>query len=506
MAIAFDAVPANARVPLFWPEIRPAQSPYIRSLKMLLIGRATEASTGDVDVPTILSAADAAEMWGRGSMLAHMYEVARMNGGPFIEIWGMALPKDVAFVAATGSITVTATAPKDSSLAITLGGRTFFVIVRKTDTTAQIATKIKNAINTKPFLYVTAAVEVLTPTRVDLTCRWKGVSGNRIDITLTSFGNVDRVARKILTVVQLAGGVGEPSISGGLAKLGAQEFDVIVPADYTAPAAMAIYEDFMNGSTGRWSPSKQLYGHFFVGYRGSLSAQTTFGDLHNDPHISVIGVENSPSPAWLWGAALGAVACIHWAAPPEISRPLHTLQLQGVIVPTAMESWWDLTERQNLIDYGISTFKVGDNRQPVIDRVVTLRKTNAWGDPDPSWLDAVTMFQAAFFTRFMRSAITGAFPRSALTTENTGIPGFASPEQIKNVILVAYLFLVREGLVENYPLFAEALIVERNAIDANRVDIMMRPDLVNQLVIVAAAIETHLQLNELSLASTRSLE
>lgn len=501
MPIAFDAVPSNALVPLFWPEIRPAQEPINSSLKLLLIGRAEHTSNGPTSTPTILSSASAEEMWGRGSMLAHMYETARLNAGPWAEIWGMAMEKDVDAIAAHGHITVTNVATRDGNLKILIGGRQINITVRPEFTQSQVANKIRNAINAKKSLSVSAAIDVGTPTRVDLTCKWRGVSGERIPITFNFWGNENRFANHMVNLSQnMTGGVGEPSLA--FAALGGQAFDVIACADYSSGPRTASMEAFLNGQTGRWSPHQQLYGHIFIGMNNAFADAITWAQAHNDPHLSVIPVDGSATPAWEWGAAVAALATVHWAAPPEISRPLQTLQLRNVLVPEGIDKWWDLTERQLLLQYGLSAWHVGYNRAPILDRIVTTRKTNAWGDPDPSWRDAITMFQAVYFTRFMRSQVTGAFPRAALTDENTGIPGFASPEQIKATLLHAYRFLQQQGLVENYEAFANALIVERNDIDANRVDVLIRADMVNQLRIVAVVVETNLQLRELSEATT----
>ena len=52
---------------------------------------------------------------------------------------------------------------------------------------------------------------------------------------------------------------------------------------------------------------------------------------------------------------------------------------------------------------------------------------------------------------------------------------------IKSEIIAMYSRLETEGIVENAEAFAENLIVERNASDPNRVDVLLPPDLVNQL-------------------------
>lgn len=54
----------------------------------------------------------------------------------------------------------------------------------------------------------------------------------------------------------------------------------------------------------------------------------------------------------------------------------------------------------------------------------------------------------------------------------------------------------RDGLVENAELFAKNLIVERNTSDVNRLDVLLPPDLVNQLRIFALQAQFRLQYSD----------
>ena len=47
----------------------------------------------------------------------------------------------------------------------------------------------------------------------------------------------------------------------------------------------------------------------------------------------------------------------------------------------------------------------------------------------------------------------------------------------------------RDGLVENLDQYKQELIVERNDSDRNRADLMIPPDIVNQLRIFAAKVQ-----------------
>lgn len=52
---------------------------------------------------------------------------------------------------------------------------------------------------------------------------------------------------------------------------------------------------------------------------------------------------------------------------------------------------------------------------------------------------------------------------------------------IKGELLATYRQLERAGIVENYELFKQYLVVERDASDPNRLNTLFPPDYVNQL-------------------------
>jgi phage tail sheath gpL-like len=104
------------------------------------------------------------------------------------------------------------------------------------------------------------------------------------------------------------------------------------------------------------------------------------------------------------------------------------------------------------------------------------------------------MAQNMFAIRYLRAKVTGTWGRAALIDENpNGIQGVATPEAIRQTIVHGYQELSNLNVVENVDEFEEQLIVERNAVDANRVDIYLPADQVNQLRIIAVNYVSHLQ-------------
>lgn len=501
MALAFEQTPADILLPLFYAEVTSAQEPVPASLKMVLIGHMNKTNfapgTALLNTLYLLTRTDANTLFGVGSQLAGMYEAARGNSR-WTEIWGIAIPEDVDAIQATGTITVSSapSATKNGVLGIYIGGRYVNLKVKSTDTANTVAANLTKRINQAGLtMKATVSTNVIT-----LTCRWAGSTGNELSVTYvgphgrrSANGPEPRLAKQLLTFVQPGGGAGEYAPPATYAALDSRGFDVYV-IPYTSGPTLDASQNFMDGIAGQWSPGRQYYGHVFTAMKGPLSTLQNWGDGRNDPHLTILGMWKSVMPTWEFASALGAVASAHWANPPELSRPLQTLELRGMFVGSDDDESFSPEERELLLQSGISTFHVDDDTTVHLDRVRTLRKTNAYGDPDASWADAITMFQAMHFVRAMRAAITGAFPRAALTTQPSGIPGFASPAMIKLVIMNTYRRLQTLGLVENYDLFVQYLEVQRDEVDRNRVNCLIRPDFVNQLRVVATIVETHLEL------------
>lgn len=494
MAIAFPTIPLPFLPPLYYADIVPGQSPFSASLKMLLVGQRVSGAQGSVNKPYILSGTEAARLFGRGSMLAMMYAKARANA-PFAEIWGVACANPVGGVAATGAIRVSTAPTATGQLILGIGGAGVIVPV-KPGTAINQAIRIRNAINGNADLPVTAALDGGDNTRVVLTAKWPGYSGDDIVITKGGFGTEGSMSG-LVTITPMSGGIGTAQTNAALASLGQHRVDVIA-STARGIVSGSIVDDFMDGTSGRWSPLQQLYGHWFTAGYGTFAYHVTNGLQRNGAHRSHVGIAESPSPPWEWAAAVGAHATTHWAEPPELSRPLQTLHLKGIAAPLSLSSVFTTAENQALLAAGVSTWYVDDANDVRIQRLVTGRRLNDWGDEDASWRDAVTMFQTMYFARRMRQAVTNVFPRAALTTRDTGLPGFASPGAIRDLYIHEYKAMEALGLVENSDAFAEALIVERNATDPNRVDSLIKPDFVNQLRIVANLIETHLELERVN--------
>ena len=123
-----------------------------------------------------------------------------------------------------------------------------------------------------------------------------------------------------------------------------------------------------------------------------------------------------------------------------------------------------------------------------IERAITTYQTNAFGSSDNSYLDVSTLFTLAFILRDLKTVITSKYPRHKLASDGTHFgsgQAVVTPSIIRAELIAEYQKLEEKALVENLDAFKQNLIVERNADDPNRVDVLLPPDLVNQLRIFA---------------------
>jgi len=118
---------------------------------------------------------------------------------------------------------------------------------------------------------------------------------------------------------------------------------------------------------------------------------------------------------------------------------------------------------------------------------------------DNSYLDSETLHTSAYVIRQLKSIITSKYPRHKLANDGTRFgPGQAivTPAVLKGEMCASYRTMERAGIVENFDLFKQHLVVERNVSDPTRVDVLFPPDYVNQLRVFALLNQFRLQYSE----------
>jgi len=496
-AVSFNYIPANVRVPLFYAEMDNTQAGYFtQNKRALLIGQKLAAGTAAVNTPYLVSTPDMAKtLFGVGSMLARMHAAYRQQDS-FGEVWAIAVADAGGGANATGTITVTGPATAAGTINLYIAGQRVQVAVGASDAQNTVAASINAAINAATDLPVTSSVATNV---VTLTSRWKGLTANDIAISdsFRGYAGGETLPTGIALAYSgsgfLAGGTTNPTLTGTvITAMGDDEYDYVIQP-YTDSTSLDAFATEYNDSVGRWAYSRQVYGHCYTALRGTLNALTTAGALRNDPHHTIAGIDvDCPNPVWEYAAAYGGAnaVCLN----VDSARPTQTTPLTGILAPRAGKRFL-LTERQSLLNYGIATSYVSGGLLRV-ERAITTYQKNTWGQADPSYLDSETLHTLTEITRRLRNRITQKYPRHKLANDGTRFgagQAIVTPSVIRGELVAEYAAMEEVGLVENHTLFAKYLIVERDSGNPNRLNVLLPPDLVNQLRIFALLNQFRLQ-------------
>lgn len=483
MTVNFGRISSALRVPLFYAEVDNSRANSGTGQgRTLILGQKTATGAAPADTPLqVRGGSDARVQFGLGSILALMVDWYRKRDS-FGDVYALPLADEGSGAAASGTIVFTGTTTAAGTLSLYVGGRLVPVALANGAAASAVATAVAAAVNAVSDLPVTAASSTGT---VTLTAKNKGLCGNDIDVRLNYLG---QAAGEITpagitpTITALSGGAINPSLTTALANLGDAPFDFIV-LPYTDATSLAAVQALMNDTSGRWSWSSQIYGHVFMAYRGTTGARTTFGTGRNNQHETVVGYFDSPTPSFCYAANVAAAAANSLRADP--AQPLQTLQLDVLAPPIASRD--TLGQRNALLYSGVSTTTVGGDGTVAIENLITTYQSNSLGQPDDSYLQVETLFTLAAILRRLKARVATKFSRVKLAADGTRIPPGANavtPNMIRADIIAGYQEM--EGdLVENSAAFAAQLVVERDANNPRRVNVLYPPDLINQLGVLA---------------------
>lgn len=511
MPVSFNNFPANWRLPLFWLEVDPSQAGLpINRAPSLMVGQMLASGTGVPNVPIAVGTqAQAQQLFGTGSMIERMF--ARFFDNNFAQVvYALPVLEPSAGTKATGSLTVATPPTQAGTLFLYIAGQQVQVGISANDTANGVAQKIVTAINNynqnnnlvgENTLPVTAAMHTTSGAQVDLTCLWKGATGNEIYLMVNYYGAIGGEVYPVgLTLTfanpTLTGGTGAPSFTAAIANLGDQQFDYVAMPFTDSTSLLAWNNEYGFSDTGRWGWMRQLYGMIFSAYRNTFSSIVTWGQTNNSAVLTVMDMEpDVPSPAYEVSAAYCGISARALLNDP--ARPLQTLELTGILcAPKPLQ--FTKTEVNVLTTVGMATQLQDANGLMQIQRECTTYQLNSFGISDDSYELVTTMATLWTLFRNMKASITSKYPRHKLADDGTrfGVgQAIVTPMIIKAEIIAEYRISEFEGLVENMAAFKTNLIVERDADNPNRVNVLFPPDLVNQLRTFAVLGQFRLQYN-----------
>lgn len=487
MTINFNQIPSNIRVPLAYIEIDAsnASQNLQRNTRVLVFGQRLSTGTIAASIPTLITSyGQAVQSFGQGSMLANMFKVL-FDNNPYTEKWCVASDDNGSGTAASGTVTMTGTASAAGTLNLYIGGVLVQAAVAASDTVTTQATALAAAINANLDLPVTATSSSGV---VTITYRHKGLVGNKLDMRMNyrgALGGEALPAGVAVAIVQMSGGLSDPTLSSEIAALPEQIFDFwLIP--YIASGALNSFDTEMNS---RWSPLRMLEGHVFTADSGTVSALVTLGNSRNNQYMTILDAGyNCPTPPYIFAAAM--IGQIALSATIDPARPFTTLPMVDVL-PMPLQNRRTLSEKNTLLYDGIATHLVTDSGDMLLERIVTCYQKNAFSVADSAWLDVNTPLTLSYLRQSLRARMTSKFARMKLADDGTIFgagQAIVTPKVIRSEIIALAGEWQTLGLVEDMDQFKADLIVERDQTDPTRVNAQLRPNLVNQFYIFAAQI------------------
>lgn len=505
MTVGFNSISSDVMVPLFYAEIDNSKANTAQtSGASLLIAQPLANATIERNTPVLMPGADQARrLCGRGSPLARMVDAYRKTD-PFGELYVIATVDADDSKAATGQIEISGQALATGTISLYVGAVRVQSVVSLDDTAMQVAEALVQSLKSVSDLAFTAKAEALatedsdTAALITLTAKYPGVTANGFPLALNYYGATggEEVPDGLNIKIQpVAGGAGSVQLEAAIAGMGDEPYDYI-GLPFNDPVSLIAMNTEMDNSSGRWSWTRMLYGHVYTARIAAFSDLINFGGIWNSEHLTVCGYEPSTQTPVdeIIAARLGRQAAFLRNDP---ARPTQTGDITGVL-PAPKGRRFLTTERQSLLARGIATATVNGGVLQ-IERDVTTYKQNKYGVTDNSYLDSETLHTSAYVIRRLKSVITSKYPRHKLADDGTRYgagQAIVTPSVIKGELCAAYKAMERAGIVENFEVFKKNLIVERNANNPNRVDVLFPPDYVNQLRIFALVNQFRLQYSD----------
>lgn len=489
MGVTFSEIPSTTLRLLAGIELdRTGTSPAPNRARTVIVGQKLTAGTATANaIVYVGTEARAKGLFGQGSFL-HLMCRAYLANDPTAELWAIPVADAGGGTEASGTIQVTAAATGDGSISLYVAGQLLTVGVTSGDAVGTIASAINTAINDALDLPVTSTVSTDT---VTITCRHKGTHGNDIDIR-HSYRVGERLPSGVtLAITQLTSGATDPTLTTANTALAAADWRWCV-YPYTTDGQQDALDTIM---LARWDAMSGKLGGHFSAYDDTVgNIQTNFAQYRNSPHGSTVGFYASPTPSWVTGAAY-AGACAK-SLRKHTAVPLADIAVVGVLAP-AEGVRFTSTEANTLGLDGVATLYTDATGQVRINNAVTHYKTDALGTADTTYQFVNAAYQTAKVIDTIQGGVRSQFAGKILVDDaslvSSGTPA-VDAAMIRAYLLGLYEQLQRDAVVENADAFAEVLVVERNADNANRVDVYFPPDLANQLNVLAVLVRPYLQL------------
>lgn len=271
-----------------------------------------------------------------------------------------------------------------------------------------------------------------------------------------------------VTVVEGA----EPDISAALDSTVGGKYNIVVPAWNSQVALTALRTHIATFTDS--IEQQSIIG--VSAMTSTLSAATTLAGQLNAGAITLALLPGTTSTA----AEVAAAYAARIASEEDPARPLNTLDLSGIAVPTVSQRL-GRTEQETCLANGVTPLEVGPGDVVQIVRAVTTYTKSATDTPDIALLDLTTIRSLYYVRMACRQRIQLRFPREKLSEK--------TPAKVRSELLDVLKKCEELEIVEAVDANADGLVVEKSLQDPNRLNAAIPTNVVNGLHVFAGRID-----------------
>jgi phage tail sheath gpL-like len=399
------------------------------------------AAVAELTPKQILSGDQADSYFGVGSQLAEMCRAFKAANGQ-TELWACGQVEASGGTAGTKTITFSGTSTAAGVIALYIGGRRVPVSIPNNTAAAAVGPLVDTAIKAHRDYARMPFTSGASTTVVTLTKRWKGVMDEDVRV---NYLQTD-VALPGITIAIATGtsGATNPAISASITAIGSVQYDSFI-MPHTDSTNLGLLETEL---LARWNGMVQKEGFAYCAVVGTYGTANTLGTSRNSPFIRLMAANTSPTPSYIWAAAVAGVNAYHSQIAP--SRPRQTLQVPGVM-PCDPASQFSENDRNLLLYAGCSTHVDDGAGNVYLETMISTYRLNAAGVLDTSYLYAEKADTLAAMRYDLRSFVALNFPRHLLADDGGRLPQglpVMTPNTMKGVAAGRYEVWIDEGWVD----------------------------------------------------------
>ncbi len=499
--VSFNNIP-DSRLPFMWVEFDNSAALSSKPIwKTLIIGyKSVIGIAKENELILINSEKQAIEYFGEGSNLHQQIAVYKKNDTN-VETWAVAISEVSTAKPAKAGLLFDLIVPSDQIadgvISLFMFGEIIDIPIVGSKKIDDITAQIASAITTNKKVPVVADVDKTDPRLVIFSTQHKSNIYNvGYSVIKNEFENKPLPSNLKIGVIPadkklnsiFSGGDGEPDLESLFKNvIKDQRFNAFV-SPFFSKKSNKFFSEILNKRT---MPGSQNDGVSFITTTISdlndLVLKDSFGSL-NSEYILPFSYANSLSPAYLINAAIAAQVSLSASLDPGM--PLQTLPLYG-IQPPILKNRATTEERNSFLNNGFGTVTTVAEI-PRIERALTSYKLNDNGIPDESYLSAENIFILSFLRFDIKSYFWSKYSRFKLGNDGGNYSNsqkIMTPNLAKSEIISRFLKWEEMGLVQDSKIFIDNLVVERNSKNRGRLDFLLPPKLIDQLVQVSMQIQ-----------------